>query len=111
MKGIRHRVLTPCPPGDDAQRFSGFVERDGFSTAVALAKAVSRRAQIRWRIVDELLRHSDHDLVHAWMRQEHGDAALENRTAADRQQLLGRRRAEPDTAPAGSNDRCDVHPL
>ena len=51
-----------------------------------------------------LRRHDDDDLVHARVRVEGGDAALEQRPAADRQPLLGHAGAEARAAAAGGDD-------
>ena len=69
-KRVRHRVLPPRAAGHDPQR---------------LGRTSGRYAG---RIVGELLRQRDDHLVDRRMREKRGDAALENRAAADRQQLL-----------------------
>src|SRR5438067_3318863 len=43
------------------------------------------------------------------MREKRRDAALQDRPAADREQLLRLRAAETLAAPSRRNDRCDVH--
>src|SRR5438128_4203200 len=43
------------------------------------------------------------------MREQGHHGALENRTPADRKQLLRLRAAEPLAASSGRDDRCDVH--
>jgi hypothetical protein len=43
------------------------------------------------------------------MRQEEGDAALEDRAPAEGEELLGDRTAEPPAPAAGSNNRRDMH--
>jgi hypothetical protein len=43
------------------------------------------------------------------MREKRRHAALENRPAADREQLLRLIAPKPPAQPAGRDDRCDVH--
>ena len=56
------------------------------------------------------LRRQRHDhLVHARMVAERGDAALQDRTSADFEQLLRHAGAKPEAGAAGSDDGSDVH--
>ena len=47
--------------------------------------------QVVGRCGGDVGRHRDDDLIHVRMREERRDASLENRSPADRQQLLGAR--------------------
>ncbi len=95
---VRHRILPPLATRDEAQR---------------LARATGREAvsglEIRRRIVDERLRQRDDDGVDRRMREEGRDAALEDRPAADCEQLLRLRAAEPLSASTGRNDGGHMH--
>jgi hypothetical protein len=65
---------------------------------------LGRLSQIAWRIADELGRQGDYDFVNVWMVEKRRHAALENRAAADDEQLLEAAAAKTLTAPGGRND-------
>ncbi len=87
---IGHRVLPARAAGDDPERLRRVAE------------------VLRW-IIGQSLRQRDDDFVHARMREKRGEAALEDRAAADLQQLLRLLAAEPLTASSRGDDGCHMH--
>ena len=85
----RHGVLPPCAAGHEAHR-------------------LVEPGEERRRAVEHVGRQRHDDLRHARMRHECGDAALENRAAADRQELLRRAGAEPAALSSGGDDGDDT---
>jgi hypothetical protein len=56
-----------------------------------------------------LRRHGDDHVIDRWMRTESVDTALEESPAADVQQLLRDRRAEPSSTSSRGDDRGHMH--
>ena len=90
-KCIGDRVLAAVAADDDHERLAD-------STQI-----LGRRGR-------DVGRHGNDDRIHLGMREERRNASLEDRSPADRQQLLGTRRTQALTAPTGRNDGGDIHP-
>jgi hypothetical protein len=84
-KRIRHRVLPPRP-------------------ARHHANALASGAQVRRRIRGKVRRERHDDLFHGRVLEKRGDTALENRSAADGEELLRHRAADPQAAAARRDD-------
>src|SRR5206468_12848528 len=86
----RHRVLPAYAADDHAQR-------------------LGRTPEVRGRILGDIGREGNHDLVDRRMREKRLHTPLEQRSPIERQQLLGTRVPEPLAASARGNARRHVH--